>query len=80
VELTNEAYENSQIYARMCLVYRGEVTYNENGTYSDHISRLTNSTDGIIDGVHALRDTYRADSSVYGWMIQIHVGSKRPTA
>jgi hypothetical protein len=61
VELTNEAYENSQINARMRLVYRGEVTYNENGTYGDHISHLTDSSDGVMDGVHTLRDTYRAD-------------------
>lgn len=61
IEETNEAYDNSGIAARARLVYRGEVTYDEVGTYDDHLDRLTSTSDGVMDGIHSLRDTYRAD-------------------
>jgi hypothetical protein len=61
IDETNEAYGNSQIGARVRLVYRGEVTYNESGTYEDHLDQLTDDSDGVLDEVHTLRDSYRAD-------------------
>jgi hypothetical protein len=59
--VANGAYVNSEIDARMRLVYCGEVAYDEDGTLEDHLNRLAGTSDGFIDQVHALRDTYRAD-------------------
>lgn len=61
IEQANQGYENSLINARLRLVYRGEVNYSENGTMQDHLDRLTDPDDGIMDGVHPLRNTYWAD-------------------
>jgi len=61
IDETNQAYANSQVDARVRLVYRGEVAYNESGSYAQHLYWVTNPRDGVMDGVHTLRDTYRAD-------------------
>ena len=61
IETTNAAYDNSNISARMRMLYRGEVTYNESGTFTEHRDRLANTSDGIMDIVHTCRDTYEAD-------------------
>jgi hypothetical protein len=42
-------------------VHTAEVDYDESGTYSDHLYRLTNASDGYFDNVHDLRDQYNAD-------------------
>ncbi len=61
----NEAYENSPIAARMRLVRRYEITYNEVGTYEDHLDRLTgtNGQGGAAPWTttRTNRDTYNAD-------------------
>jgi hypothetical protein len=41
IDRTNESYENSPISARIRLIARYEVTYNEVGIYDDHLDRLT---------------------------------------
>jgi hypothetical protein len=61
IDETNDAYDNSGIAARVRLVYRGEVTYTESGSFDTDLDRLTDGGDGHIDNVHTLRDTYRAD-------------------
>jgi hypothetical protein len=61
VEVANEAYGNSEIDARLRLVYRGEVTYDENGSLEDHLDRLVWDDDGVMDEVHDLRDTFHVD-------------------
>lgn len=61
IDTTNLTYANSAIYARARLVYRGEVAYNEVGTLDQHRDRLAATADGVMDSVHALRETYRAD-------------------
>jgi len=64
VDAANQAYANSNIALQMRLVYRGEVTYNESGTFEEHRNRLTDASDGVMDGVHGLRDQYRADDVI----------------
>ena len=58
----NNAYANSGVTQRLRLVYSAEVNYSESasGMESD-LDRLTAPADAYMDGVHALRDTYRAD-------------------
>jgi hypothetical protein len=56
----NTAYANSGVTQRLRLVYAGEVSYSESGVQTD-LSRLTNTSDGYMDSVHSLRNTYGAD-------------------
>jgi len=56
VEVTNEAYANSSVYARMRLVHCWEVNYNEPGGMDDWLDWLYNHTD-----IHNIRDAYAAD-------------------
>lgn len=64
VDAANQAYQQSNINLTMRLVYRGEVTYNESGTFEQHRNRLTDTSDGVMDGVHGIRDQYRADDVI----------------
>ncbi len=61
IDEANTTYRNSGINARMRLVHTAEVAYDENGTGDEHLARLVNPIDGIMDQVHALRNSYRAD-------------------
>jgi peptidyl-Asp metalloendopeptidase len=61
VDETNQSYVNSGVNITMNRVYTGQVTYNENSTFSNHVSRLRGTTDGYMDNVHTLRNTYAAD-------------------
>jgi hypothetical protein len=61
VDETNQAYENSQVNARVRLVYRSEINYTESTSFSTNLSRLRSRTDGFIDQVHTIRDTFSAD-------------------
>jgi peptidyl-Asp metalloendopeptidase len=58
VEMTNNAYANSQVTQRLNLVHMGEVNYTESSNSSYDLANLQG---GWIDDVHALRETYRAD-------------------
>jgi len=58
---TNQGYANSNITQRVRLAHAAEVTYTESGSFSTDLGRLRSSTDGYIDNIHTLRDTYRAD-------------------
>ena len=58
---TNTAFENSLINPRLNLVYQGEIEYVETGDAFIDIERLTDTNDGFMDDVHALRDAYGAD-------------------
>ena len=58
---SNTAYANSLIDTQLRLVHKALIEYDEAGTYSDHLHRLTEPDDGYMDEVHALRDLYRAD-------------------
>ena len=62
---TNTAYANSGITPRLRLVHKAEVPYTEYGgasTFDNALTELRSTTDGIIDNVHTLRDTYGADA------------------
>jgi hypothetical protein len=61
VDETNQSYVNSGVNINMVRVHTAQVTYNENGTFSQHVSRLRSTTDGYMDNVHTLRNTYAAD-------------------
>ena len=58
----NTAYSNSGVIQRLRLVYRGEVSYAENpASISTDLVRLQDPSDGYLDQVHTLRNTYAAD-------------------
>ena len=57
----NAAYQNSQVNARLNLVYLGLVNYVETGDMGVALSALQSTSDGKIDEVHALRNQYGAD-------------------
>ncbi len=61
VDETNTSYINSGININMVRVHTAQVSYNETGTFSQHVSRLRGTTDGYMDNVHTLRNTYAAD-------------------
>jgi hypothetical protein len=62
---SNTGYGNSDVTQRMNLVHTEEVSYNESGvSYSTTLSRLKGTSDGYMDDVHTLRDTYAADHVV----------------
>ncbi|HEX8274521.1 MAG TPA: M12 family metallo-peptidase [Longimicrobiaceae bacterium] len=61
VDETNQSYANSGISINMVKVATAQVTYNEAGAFSTHLSRLQGTTDGYMDNVHTLRNTYGAD-------------------
>lgn len=64
IDEANFAYDNSPISARMRLIRRYEVSYNEVGTYEDHLNRLTSSGSGIWPGIRSERDQANADFCV----------------
>lgn len=61
VEETNQAYINSGINQRLRLAHFEEVSYTESGNIDTDVTRLQNPSDGYMDGVHTLRNTYAAD-------------------
>jgi len=61
VSETNTTYANSGINQRVRLVHSAEVTYTETGDISTDLGRLRSTTDGYMDNVHTLRNTYKAD-------------------
>jgi hypothetical protein len=61
VTIANTALANSHVTHRFRLVHLTEIAYTEVDNDSDNLNRLTSTTDGFLDTVHALRETYRAD-------------------
>jgi hypothetical protein len=61
IDLTNQTYENSTINQRVRLVHSAQVTYTESGDSLTDVERLQDPSDGYIDDVHPMRDTYGAD-------------------
>ena len=62
---TNQSYANSGITQRLNLVHTAEVSYSESDfDWSITLSRLRGTSDGYMDNVHTLRDTYCADEVV----------------
>lgn len=60
---TNSAYANSQINQRMHLVHAAQVSYAETSYDLSYIlqNHLTPISDGNLDTVHSLRNSYNAD-------------------
>ena len=61
VAQTNQVYANSGAFQRIRLVLREEVEYVESGETLTDIRRLVGVSDGYMDEIHGLRDTYAAD-------------------
>ena len=61
VDRANLAYSNSGIATRLQLVHYQQVAYDESNNFSTDLNRLTNGSDGYMDEVPALRNTYGAD-------------------
>lgn len=57
---TNQSYINSAVNHRVRIVHIAEVNYTEGGNFSTYLTDLQ-STNGIIDQVQGLRNTYGAD-------------------
>lgn len=57
----NTAYQNTMINAALNLKAMVEVPYAEDGAMASALSRLQSASDGMIDEVHSLRETYSAD-------------------
>lgn len=58
---TNQGYINSGVNQRLNLVHTAEVAYVESGSIYTDRNNLSGTSDGNMDEVHALRDTYAAD-------------------
>jgi hypothetical protein len=58
---TNTGYSTSGINFLIDVVNTTKVTYNEVTGYSAALNAITNTSDGLMDSVHGLRDTYSAD-------------------
>jgi hypothetical protein len=61
VDRANLAYANSALPIRLRLVHRAALSYAESSDLSTNLSRLANASDGHMDSVHTLRNTYGAD-------------------
>lgn len=61
MEETNQSYLNSGITQRLRLAHMAEVSYTESGNSMTDRDRLQNGSDGFMDNVHTLRNTFAAD-------------------
>lgn len=61
VEVTNQAYLNSNVVQRLNLVYTDEIAYAETHDSGIDLARVQNTGDGHLDLIPTLRDRYGAD-------------------
>ena len=61
IDETNQSYADSGITQRVRLVHAAQVNYTETGKGDTDLTRLKNKSDGYLDEVHSMRDTYAAD-------------------
>jgi Metallo-peptidase family M12 len=61
MDVTNDAYERSEVSQRLRLVHAEEVEYTESDDMEEDLKRLRRTTDGHLDEVHALRSAHGAD-------------------
>lgn len=61
VDIMNQCLENSRASPRVRVVHVEELVYDDPNDNLLSIARLLNPSDGFLDGVHTLRDTYHAD-------------------
>lgn len=57
----NQAYANSGMSTRLNLVHSVQTNYVESGNMTTDLGRLRSTTDGYMDELHTLRNTYGAD-------------------
>ncbi|MDC0547446.1 M12 family metallo-peptidase [Opitutales bacterium] len=58
---TNLCYQNSLVQIQVRLVHSAEVNYTPTGTLAIELQRLEGKSDGYMDEIHSLRNTYGAD-------------------
>lgn len=61
IYFTNLSYQNSNVNLVMNLVHFEQITYTESGDDNTDLTALSSTSDGLMDNVHALRNTYAAD-------------------
>lgn len=65
---TNQSYQNSGITQRINLVHAEQVSYTESGSFcgsgANDLDRLQNPSDGYLDSVQPMRNSYCADETV----------------
>jgi fibronectin type 3 domain-containing protein len=61
VEAANQAYQNSALDLALNIVYLDEIAYVESGDMGVSLDHLRLTSDGNMDNVHTLRNTYGAD-------------------
>ena len=63
IQETNTAFELSQVHTDLRIVHmhRDTEDFGEAAGYSDTLNKVTNTNDGVMDGVHAEREKYKAD-------------------
>lgn len=61
IDAANAAFDNSAIPTTIRLVHSAEVTYTSSGDLATDASRMRNPSDGYVDSIHTLRNTYGAD-------------------
>lgn len=57
----NQGYKNSGVNPRIRLVHIESSGYDEVGDFETDLNRLLNPSDGIMDNIHNVRNTYGAD-------------------
>lgn len=61
VAVMTTSLQNTSLAARARVVWYLDVDYNEAQGYSEHLERLTDTSDGIMDNVHGVRAGCEAD-------------------
>lgn len=61
VQLSQQAFDNSNAGIRLRLVFSSQVGYQESGSSNTDLNRLTTSGDGYLDEVHGWRNLHGAD-------------------
>jgi hypothetical protein len=60
---SNDAHSNTDTGVAFRLVHSVQTEYTESGdeSLSDELTRVTDTSDGFMDEIHAIRDSYKAD-------------------
>ena len=61
IDSANTIYANSGVNARLRLVHYAPANYAHSGNFNTDLNRLTGTSEGYMDDVHALRNAYGAD-------------------
>ncbi len=61
IDVTNNTFANTGITTRLRLAYAGSIGYDESGDFYTDLDRITSGSDGYVDQVQTMRNTYAAD-------------------